>query len=84
MAIHEEYTEIIKKRYEAVSHENYEQNGYYTCVMMAPSQYLTEHSMLRYVQAHPTASLKELFVYFNKITPDGLAPGDNGVDLMDE
>ena len=81
--VHEEYTQLIKKRYEAASRENYEQRGYYTCVMMAPSQYLTERSMLRYVQAHPTASLKELFVYFEKITPEGLAPGDNGADLLD-
>jgi hypothetical protein len=84
MSVHEEYTELIEKRYARPSKDDYEQYGYYDWVLHAPYQYKTEASMLGYVKAHPNATLRELFVYFDKITPDGLAPDDDGADLMDD
>ena len=40
--------------------------------------------MLEYAQKHPEADMKELIGYFDKVAPDGLAPGDDGEDLADE
>ena len=82
MTVHEEYERIIKQRYLAEKSKSYETRGYYDWVLMAPAQYLVEPSMLSYVKEHPNATLKEVFCYFDEIVPDGLAPGDDGEDLL--
>ena len=81
MTVHEEYQSIIKQRYGNERSKSYEKRGYYDWVLMAPQQYLVEYPMLSYVKEYPEATLKEVFCYFDRITPDGLAPGDNGEDL---
>lgn len=81
MNVHEEYTALITARYQKPERDNYEGCGYYDWVLLAPGQYKTEASMLRYAKANPDATIKDLFDYFNKITPDGLAPDDDGADL---
>lgn len=84
MTVHEEYTKLIQERYSGVDRNNYEQYGYYLAIYHAPAQYMTEASMLSYAKRNPNATAKELFDYFNKITPDGLAPGDDGADLLED
>ena len=84
MDIHEEYTELIRKRYAHMKGESYEMQANYYAVYYGPHQYKTESSMLAYIKEHPQATLKEVCNYFNKITPDGLAPGDSGADLLEE
>ena len=81
MTVHEEYQNIIKERYGGEKSLSYEKRGYYDWVLMAPSQYRIESSMLSYVKKHPKATLEEVFHYFDRIAPGGLAPGDNGEDL---
>lgn len=83
MDVHEEYKALITKRYSRPAPDDYENYGRYIWVLQAPEQYKTEASMLSYAKSHPNATLRELFNYFNKITPDGLAPGDDGADLME-
>ncbi|MCD8353755.1 MAG: hypothetical protein LUC47_05530 [Clostridiales bacterium] len=84
MDTHEEYTKLIKERYEHLAPESYEQQGYYYCALYAPYQYETEEAMLAYIKQNPTATLKEVFDYFGEITPPGLAPGDDGADLLED
>lgn len=84
METHEEYYALIKERYESESKKGYEQAGYFATVLYAPWQYKVEISMLNYTKQHPNASLKEMYSYFNKITPIGLAPGDDGADLLED
>ena len=45
------------------------------------SGYQVEDEMLEYAQKHPDASMKELIEYFDEVAPDGLTPGDDGLDL---
>lgn len=74
MDTHEEYTKLIKERYEHLAQESYEQQGNYYCALHAPYQYKTEEAMLAYIKQNPTATLKEVSDYFSEITPPGLAP----------
>ena len=43
-------------------------------ILGAPEQYENEEEMAEYLNSHPNATLKELFDYFEKITPIGLPP----------
>ncbi|MCD8327599.1 MAG: hypothetical protein LUC25_00715 [Ruminococcus sp.] len=82
MTIHEEYTKIIEERYGQYKNGTYEERGDYSWIFDAPEQYLTEGKMLDYVKKNPEATLKDIAYYADKITPDGLAPGDDGSDLL--
>ncbi|MCD7838216.1 MAG: hypothetical protein LUG65_04815 [Clostridiales bacterium] len=84
MDTHEEYTKLIKERYERFAQESYEQRGYYSCALFAPYQYENEEVMLAYIKQNPIATLKEVSDYFSEITPPGLAPGDDGADLLED
>lgn len=84
MAIHEEYTKIIKERYGQYKNGTYEEKGNYLWIVNAPEQYQNESEMLEFVEKNPNATLKEVFSYWNKITPAGLAPGDDGADLLED
>lgn len=52
----------------------------------APEDYGTEKETLEFAKNNPEASMDEIIDYFDMITPDGLAPGDDGegVILEDE
>lgn len=82
MTVHEEYTALIKERYSHMQGESYEMQCAYYAALYAPYQYRTEASMLKYVKSHPGATLREVCNYYDKITPIGLAPGDDGADLL--
>lgn len=83
MTVHEEYTVLIEERYAHLQGESYEMQGDYCCAYFGPYQYRTEASILKYVKTHSNATLGEICNYFDKITPDGLAPGDDGTDLLE-
>ena len=37
-----------------------------------------------FVESHPHATARELFEFFNVTAPEGLAPGDDGADLLED
>lgn len=39
-----------------------------------------ENEMIRYLEAHPNAAAQEIYHFL----PEGLPPGDDGADLLDE
>lgn len=84
MTVHEEYTKIITERYGKYKNGTYEEKGDYSWILYAPEQYLTEEKMLDYVKKNPKATLKDVAYYADKITPDGLPPGDDGADLLED
>jgi hypothetical protein len=84
MTVHEEYTKIIEERYAHLQSQSYEMQADYYGAYYGPYQYRTEVYVLRYVKEHPDATLKEVADYFDLITPDGLPPGDDGSDLLDD
>lgn len=79
---HGDYIQEIARRYQKVSQEGYFEKGQYSAVLYGPAQYRNEADMLRYIQRYPQATLHEVFLHFMEITPPGLAPGDNGADLL--
>ena len=46
--------------------------------------YLFTNEMVAYIESHPDADRKELWRYFDETVPDGLAPGDDGLDLLED
>lgn len=84
MTVHEEYLSILESRFPEAQNGDYETRGYYDGIYYGPDQYQNESEMLEYLKKNPKATLKEAFAYFDDITPDGLAPGDDGADLLDD
>lgn len=84
MTIHEEYMALIEKRYKATLSESYAMQADYYWAYYAPFQYKVEASMLAYVKKHPNATLRDICNYFVRIAPEGLAPGDDGADLLSD
>ena len=60
---------------------SYEDENNLLWLLNAPAGYQVEDEMLEYAQKHPDASMKELIEYFDEVAPDGLTPGDDGLDL---
>lgn len=84
VTVHEEYTKLIEERYAASQSESYAMQAAYYGAYYGPYQYKTEASVLAYAKKHPNATLKDICDYFDQITPDGLAPGDDGADLLSD
>ncbi len=82
MTVHEEYTKIIEERYSGLKNNSYEMKANYLTAFYAPHYYGTEEAVLNYVKENEKATLAEVANYFNEITPSGLAPGDDGSDLL--
>lgn len=84
------YRTLIHDRYYAEVYPDgkrpvsYESGCNYGAVIAGPAAYQVEDEMLEFVENHKDASLREILDYFLLITPDGLPPGDDGSDLLDE
>lgn len=78
------YSEIIKTRYSAYRKGSYEEQGNYSFALMCPGQYSAEDAALRFVEENPKATLKEVCAYLYKVIPIGLAPNDDGRDLLED
>nr|DAO42501.1 MAG TPA: hypothetical protein [Caudoviricetes sp.] len=64
--------------------KDYETHMDYMWAWGAPFDYQNEPEMMEYVESHPEATLKDINHYFDLITPDGLPPGDDGKDLLED
>lgn len=52
-------------------------------ILNAPEQYEFEDEMMDFAKKNPNATLHEFVHYFDITCPDGLPPGDDGEDLLD-
>lgn len=84
MTTHEEYIALVEKRYGPLKKNSYEDYANYGWLKDAPGAYLVEEEMLEFMKTHPNATSRECCFYFHEVTPDGLAPGDDGADLLDD
>ena len=80
------WVQYVREHYEpAVDVEmSYEDENNLLWLLNAPEEYQVEDEMLEYAQKHPDADMKELIGYFDKVAPNGLAPGGDREDLADE
>ena len=78
------YQGLIIERYDRGDAMSYEESCDLDFVYYGPTQYGNEDKMLEYVVNNPAASLKEVFLYWDSITPDGLPPGMTEEDLLDD
>lgn len=56
--------------------------GYAQSFVYGSQQYEIEKEAEKFSEEHPNATARDLFDFFDKTAPDGLAPGDDGADLM--
>ena len=77
------WVQYVREHYEPASdvEMSYEDENNLLWLLNAPAGYRVEDEMLEYAQKHPDASMKELIEYFDEVAPDGLTPGDDGLDL---
>lgn len=66
------------------SNGNEEETEELLYVLNAPEQYKFEDEMMTFAKENPNASLHEFAHYFDIACPDGLPPGDDGSDLLDD
>lgn len=84
------YMKLIEKRFHdqvfdaAGKPRDNKIHGDYLCALEAPFDYQNESEMMEYVESHPEASIEDVSHYFDLITPNGLPPGDDGADLLDD
>ncbi len=76
------YREIFEKMYSGCKDKDYASETTYLFMLNAPEEYEKEKEMTVFMEGNPDASLREVFDYFNQITPDGLSPADDGTDLI--
>lgn len=81
-----EWVQYVRNHFEPAPdvEMSYEDENNLLWLLNAPEGYQVEDEMLEYAQKHPDADMKELIGYFDKVAPNGLAPGDDGEDLADE
>lgn len=75
------YQEQLRKKYGNKKLSQYEQD-LYDWLYDAPIYYKNDNEMQEYFSEHPDATLTELDDYWGSITPPGLAPDDDGADLL--
>lgn len=75
------YKELFTERYKKDDFELREENRI-LFLLYAPEDYEVENEMLEMLEAKPDATMDELVEYFDNIAPDGLAPNDDGADLL--
>ena len=77
------YVEVLDERLKK-DNPSYAEENKFLFMKYAPSDYYFEDEMLEYLTSHPDATLDEVYDYFDANVPDGLAPDDDGADLLDE
>lgn len=78
------FEKLIRDRYEPDGDMEFNEESKLLLLLNGPFHYQNEEEMLEYAEAHPDATMDELIDYWDSITPDGLAPGDDGADLLEE
>lgn len=78
-----DYVRLMFERFDLGDTPNYAEENDFLWLLNAPEQYGVEEDMLEYAEKYPEADMRELLAFFDAIAPDGLAPGDDGLDLMD-
>ena len=79
--IHKAYLDLLQKRYGHLQDLDYEHHGNYIWISQAPEHYLSEKGMFFFAKTYPASTMRDLLNFFTLITPDGLAPDDDGEDL---
>lgn len=86
---HTPFVQLMVQRYhdtvydETGAEKDYEAYADYLALINGPREYGVEPEMLRYAKGRTDATVKELLEHFYEITPEGLAPGDDGADLLE-
>lgn len=79
-----EYVTLVRELYEPDGDMEYNEETKLLLLLNGPSQYGNEEEMLEYLNAHRDITMDELIDYWDGITPEGLAPGDDGADLAED
>lgn len=77
------YKELFETRY-MKENQSYKEKADYLFMIGAPEEYDVEDEMLEYLINNSNATIDDVYNYFDKIAPYGLAPNDDGSDLLDD
>lgn len=78
------YNEAFVAKYGSQPDMDYATETMYEFMLNAPKAYRKEKQMIEFMESNPDATLRQVFDYFNEITPDGLSPDDDGEDIIEE
>lgn len=78
-----EFRELVAKRLEYLAKDDQNRQDIEDLADFCHGYEFTDE-ILKYMDDHPNATMKELWTYFDETVPPGLAPGDDGADLLDD
>ena len=78
------YRDLFSAKYSGMTDMDYATETMYEFMLNAPEAYRTDKQIIEFMEKNPEATLREVFDYFNEITPDGLSPDDDGEDVITE
>jgi|GEM_PF-2653834 len=79
------FVQKMKKRFRAyLQSDDPETVGEIEMFIHGSQQYEIEEEAEAFVESRPHATARELFEFFNATAPEGLAPGDDGADLLED
>lgn len=78
-----EFVALMRDRFEE-DEMSYNDETTFLFLINAPDQYDNEAEMLKYAKEHPEKTMQELIDYWDSITPDGLPPGMDPEELVDD
>ena len=78
------YKKLVRERYDHGQEMTYAEEGTFLWLLDAPDAYQNEDAMLEYIDEHPDATMEELMSYWESITPEGLPPGMDPEELLDD
>lgn len=74
----------MEKRFERFLHsEDEDERTAAQLFIYGSQQYEIEEEALAFLQETPEPTAKELLDFFDATAPEGLAPGDDGLDLLE-
>ena len=78
------FQELIRERYDHGQEMSNAEEGAFLCLLNGPNAYQNEDEMLKYAEANPVISMEELVDYWHSITQEGLPPGMDPEELLDD
>ena len=82
--IESEFIQLVRERWDVEGDMTVEDENNLIFLLNGPEHYQVEPEMLAYAKQHPNATTRDMLTYFTQIVPPGLAPGDDGADLLED
>lgn len=79
-----EFVKLVRDRFDHGQKMTYAEEARFLWLLDAPEAYHNEDKLLKYLGEHPEATMDEAMDYWMSITPEGLPPGMDPAELLED